>query len=60
VIQQVLELIHHQQVISLEGEKVNVSAKTICFHGDHPQTLSILKEVHKVILEANIGINFCE
>ena len=56
VIQQVMSLIHHQEVVSVEGQKVNIPAKTICFHGDHPQTLPILKEVHKTLLETNIEI----
>ena len=46
----------HQEVVSVEGQKVNIPAKTICFHGDHPQTLPILKEVHKTLLETNIEI----
>ena len=56
VIQQVMSLIYHQEVVSIEGQKINIAAKTICFHGDHPQTLLILKEVHKTLLEANIEI----
>ena len=58
VIQQVMSLINHQEVVSIEGQKINIPAKTICFHGDHPQTLPILKEVHKTLLEANIEIKF--
>jgi UPF0271 protein len=52
----VMSLIHHQEVVSIEGQKINIPAKTICFHGDHPQTLPILKEVHKTLLEANVEI----
>ena len=59
VIDQVMALIHHQEVVSIEGKKVNIPTKTICFHGDHVQTLPILKEVHKTLLEANIEIKFC-
>ena len=59
VIDQVMALIHHQEVVSIEGKKVNIPTKTICFHGDHARTLPILREVYKILLEANIEVKFC-
>ena len=59
VIDQVMALIHHQEVVSIEGKKVNIPTKTICFHGDHARTLPILREVYKTLLEANIEVKFC-
>ena len=59
VIKQVMGLIDHQDVVSIEGKKVNIPAKTICFHGDHSRTLLILQEVYKTLLKAGIEIKCC-
>ncbi|HLF64606.1 MAG TPA: 5-oxoprolinase subunit PxpA [Saprospiraceae bacterium] len=52
--EQVLSIILKQRVSSIEGTLVPVIAQSICVHGDHPNTLTILIKLDKIFKEQHI------
>lgn len=42
-VEQILSIANQQQVISNEGKTIKIQADSICIHGDHPNSLEILK-----------------
>lgn len=44
-IQQVLNLLEHQQVACVDGQMIHVQAQTICVHGDGEHALHLLKSI---------------
>jgi len=58
VLVQVLNLVKENKIISVDHMSININCKSICVHGDHPNTITILKELsiflaaHKIIKKA--------
>ncbi|GAE92044.1 lactam utilization protein LamB [Gracilibacillus boraciitolerans JCM 21714] len=49
VIRQVEEMINHQLVTTVTGEKIEIKADTICVHGDTVEALELVKAIRKLI-----------
>ena len=54
VLIQVLNLVKKHQTISLENIPIKIHCKSICIHGDHPNTVKILKELSIFLMEHKI------
>lgn len=58
VLVQVFNLIKDKEVLSVENIPIKINCKSICVHGDHPNTIAILKELsiflskHKITKKA--------
>ena len=46
---QVISLIEHQQVQSINGNVLDIHADTLCVHGDNPQALASVKKIRHLI-----------
>ena len=46
---QVLRLVQHQEVESIDGTPVPIRAQSICVHGDNPQAVHILRAIREVL-----------
>jgi UPF0271 protein len=46
---QVLSIIRQKQVTSIEGTLVPVVAQSICVHGDHKNTVAVLRAIDEVL-----------
>jgi len=55
VIDHVFNLIKNQKILSVEKSEINIYCKSICVHGDHPNTLNILKALSSFFEENNIN-----
>lgn len=55
-IQQVLNLIEQQQVVSVDGQMIHVEAQTICVHGDGEHALHLLKSIRNKCTELGYTI----
>lgn len=55
-IQQVLNLIEQQQVVSVDGQKIHIEAQTICVHGDGEHALHLLKSIRDKCTELGYTI----
>lgn len=55
-IEQILQMITEQKVTALSGEKVPISAETICIHGDGENAVSFAKTIKQHLLEKGIKI----
>jgi 5-oxoprolinase (ATP-hydrolysing) subunit A len=55
-IRQVLGMILHGRTLSVTGKWIDVSAQTICIHGDSPQSPSLVQAIHQALSEAGICI----
>ena len=56
VIVQVLKLIKENQVISLQGNAIQVKAETICIHGDGPNAIEFAETIYNHLRSHNIEI----
>lgn len=55
-IQQVIQIILEQQVVTTTGDYIPLQADTVCIHGDHPQALTLVKKLHVALIEHGIDI----
>lgn len=55
-IRQVLRMVQHQCVATLEGLVIDVQADTLCLHGDQPNAALFAKKIRAALEEANIVI----
>ena len=51
---QVLDIILHREVNSIDQNKVSIEAHSICVHGDNPKAIEILKAIDSVLKTHNI------
>jgi len=56
VVSQLLEMVRHQKVTSIDGMKVPVRVDTACLHGDTPGALALAQAVHKSLQDNHIQI----
>lgn len=54
--QQVLQMVMQQQVTALSGKLVNVSADTICIHGDGAHAVEFAKGIHQILKQHSFAI----
>lgn len=54
VVEQVLQLVLHQQVITSEKKTIPLAAQSLCIHGDHPTALASLQAIEKAFEEHKI------
>lgn len=55
-VNQVLQIVKKQQVLSVKGTLVEIPAKTICIHGDGPHALLFASAIHQSLQKENIII----
>ena len=56
---QVHQLVTEKRLMK-EGVNIPIKAKSICFHGDTPESIVLLKETHRLLQEHQVTINpFC-
>jgi len=55
IAQQVLSIVQQQAVQAFDGSKIQISADSICIHGDNPQVANILKHLDSVLAKAGIA-----
>lgn len=53
---QAIHMVKNQQVLSVDGVSVQVSADTLCLHGDSPHALHFVKEIYEAFKNENIVI----
>ncbi len=51
---QVLNIVMHGKIVSFDGAELQISAQSICIHGDNPKALAILKEIDRKLKQNNI------
>lgn len=49
-VHQVLQMIREQQVTTTSGNKIPVTADTVCIHGDGPHAVALVHAIHSAIL----------
>ena len=49
--QQMLDIINNGELKSVEGDYVAIKADTFCLHGDHENALSLIKYIHKCLVQ---------
>ncbi len=54
--QQVLQMIHEQQVTSLQGKTIPLKADTICIHGDGEHAVVFAQQIHQLLQKQQIII----
>ncbi|MCR9181801.1 MAG: 5-oxoprolinase subunit PxpA [Flavobacteriaceae bacterium] len=53
---QLIELVTSKRVTTLSGKQLPIHAETYCIHGDHPNSVSILKYLHQHLKKHSIEI----
>lgn len=56
IAERVLAMIHHQEVLTLSGEKIKQEFDTICVHSDTPNAFKILQTLRLILAENQIKI----
>ncbi|WP_078378561.1 5-oxoprolinase subunit PxpA [Sutcliffiella halmapala] len=59
-VQQVLQMVEHGTVTSLDGEMVKLHVDTICLHGDNEQAILFAQQLHGQLLHKGIQISKVE
>ena len=59
-IQQVLQMIRHQSVISSSGQRIPIVAETICLHGDGKQAVQLAQKINQSLQQNGITIQSIE
>jgi UPF0271 protein len=57
--QQVLQMIQQQQVTTVNGTLIPVTAETVCIHGDNPGAVRLAKAIYNALKTSNIQIHSC-
>jgi UPF0271 protein len=55
-ISQVMQIIQHGTITSIDGMIRTIAADTICIHGDGVHAVSFAKAIHVVLVEAGVQI----
>lgn len=56
IAKQSLSIIKDHKVRAIDGNEFPIEAEVLCFHGDVPNAVEILKEVRKVLVEEEVKI----
>lgn len=54
--QRIIRMIKEGKVTANDGTEIDISADTVCVHGDDPDALEFVKELRKALLSENIMI----
>lgn len=46
---QVMQIVNYGSVTTIEGERLEIEADTICVHGDNPQSIALIKRISQDI-----------
>ena len=52
----ILEMLHTSSIKCLSGNKIKCQIDSICIHGDNKNSVSIAKELKKVLIKNNIQL----
>ncbi|HMH33844.1 MAG TPA: 5-oxoprolinase subunit PxpA, partial [Puia sp.] len=55
-LQQVMQMVVHEKVRSVNGKDIAVLAETICIHGDGPHSATIAKAIYDLLIQQKIEI----
>lgn len=55
-ISQAIGIIRDHQVTAVSGQKINVDARTLCIHGDHPNALDLARQLRNAFNDLSISI----
>jgi 5-oxoprolinase (ATP-hydrolysing) subunit A len=55
-VEQVIQMVQHGTVKTLQGSEITIQADTVCIHGDGEHAVKFAKQIHKRLHEANIRI----
>lgn len=53
---QAINMIRHQKVITADGPEIPVNVRTLCIHGDHPNSLGLAQALHEALIREAIEI----
>lgn len=56
MLEQVLDMVHHQQVRSTNGSIVSLQAQTICLHGDGPHAASFARTLFEALAKTGVQL----
>ena len=56
MLKHVLNMVKHQKVRTVNGENIQIEAHTFCVHGDNPNAISLVRNLHERLLENSIDI----
>jgi UPF0271 protein len=56
VAEKVLKLVKEGKVVCIDGTEIELSAETICVHGDNPAALELVRSIRKSLEEAGVEI----
>jgi UPF0271 protein len=56
-ISRVIRMIKEGKVETIDGTDINISADSICVHGDNPNALEFVKKIHETLKRENIEIS---
>ncbi len=57
VVRQALDMVTQGFVTAVSGERIPVSADTICVHGDGPHALAFVSTMRQALNEAGVGFS---
>ena len=55
-VQQVIHMVKHGKVTTVQGVEIPIRADTICLHGDNPQAVHFAEEIHHALKSQQIRI----
>jgi UPF0271 protein len=56
VAEKVLKMVQEGRVVCIDGTEIELSAETICVHGDNPAALELVRSIRKSLEEAGVEI----
>jgi UPF0271 protein len=56
VAEKVLKLVKEGKVVCIDGTEIELSAETVCVHGDNPAALELVRNIRKSLEEAGVEI----
>lgn len=56
VADKVLKMVKEGKVGCIDGTEIDLTAETICVHGDNPAALELIKNIRKALLQADVEI----
>jgi len=54
--QQLKQLVEQQQLITVSGDIIPITATTFCIHGDHPNSVEVLEHIHAQMKATNFEL----
>ncbi|MGV3487397.1 MAG: LamB/YcsF family protein [Tuberibacillus sp.] len=54
--ERLIQMIQTGKVRSVDGRKIDITADTVCFHGDSPAAIHFAKALHEKLLKAGVEL----